>query len=164
LPFFFLEVRRLKLSTNYSISSLITFQCLHPNKDVLLFSLSLTCLFTLLFWGFSCRVTNSLVLVSFDIFLTSIFHYAPCWLYPLCIMSQYCETWFINFSFFFLIVACVIYGTFQILPKSGVFTIFLNVLTSLDVCLRSWTYDTLEITWNQARNETFKVHEMEQLY
>jgi len=83
-PFFFLEVKRLKLSTNYSISSLIAFQCLHPNKDVLLSSLSLTCLFTLLFWGFFCRVRNYLVLVSFDIFLISIFHYVPYWLYPLC--------------------------------------------------------------------------------
>jgi hypothetical protein len=27
-----------------------------------------------------------------------------------------------------------------------------------------WMLEILETTWNQTRNETFKVHEMEQLY
>jgi hypothetical protein len=27
-----------------------------------------------------------------------------------------------------------------------------------------WMLEILETTWNRARNETFKVHEMEQLY
>jgi hypothetical protein len=27
-----------------------------------------------------------------------------------------------------------------------------------------WVHNLLEITWKQARNETFKVHAMEQLY
>jgi hypothetical protein len=48
-PFFFLETSRLKLFANCFIDSSITFECLHPNKVVLLSSLSLACLFTSLF-------------------------------------------------------------------------------------------------------------------
>jgi hypothetical protein len=44
-------------------------------------------------------------------------------------MSQYYETRSINSNFFFLTMACVVCGTFQILAKNGVLTIFLMILT-----------------------------------
>ncbi len=72
-PFLSLEVRRLKLSINCSVSYSIAFECLHPDKVILLSSLSIACLFTPLFWSLFGGVKNSLVLVSFDIFLDFVF-------------------------------------------------------------------------------------------
>jgi hypothetical protein len=40
----------------------------------------------------------------------------------------------------------------------------LLVLTQCPFSYLVWAHNVLETTWNQARNETFKVHEMEQLY
>jgi hypothetical protein len=42
-----------------------------------------------------------------------------------------------------------------------------SLLFVLTQCLFScfvWAHNLLETTWKQARNERFKVHEMEQLY
>ncbi len=40
----------------------------------------------------------------------------------------------------------------------------LLVLTQCPFSYLVWAHNLLETTWNQARNEVFKVHEMEQLY
>jgi hypothetical protein len=69
------------------------------------------------------------VLVSSNIFPAFVFSLCFCWLYPLRIMNQYCEIRSIDSSFFFLTMACVICGTFQILVKNEVLTIFLTVFT-----------------------------------
>ncbi len=71
--FFSLDGGRLKLFANCSISVSIVFKCLHFDKIVLLFSLSLMCLFTSLFWRLSNGVKNYLVLVSFYIFCDFVF-------------------------------------------------------------------------------------------
>ncbi len=72
-PFFFLDARRLKLSTNYFVNFFITFECLHFDKIVLLSSLSLVCLITSLFLRFSSKVNNSSMLVSSNIFVDFVF-------------------------------------------------------------------------------------------
>ncbi len=56
------------------------------------------------------------------------FGYVPCWLYPLCILSQNCETRSLDFIFFFLTMAHVVCKTFKILAKIGVLIVFLTVL------------------------------------
>jgi hypothetical protein len=40
----------------------------------------------------------------------------------------------------------------------------LLVLTQCPFSCLVWAHNLLETTWKQARNESFKVHEMEQLY
>ncbi len=40
----------------------------------------------------------------------------------------------------------------------------LLVLTQCPFSCLVWAHNLLEITWKQTRNESFKVHEMEQLY
>jgi hypothetical protein len=40
----------------------------------------------------------------------------------------------------------------------------LLVLTQFPFSCLVWAHNLLEITWKQARNENFKVHELEQLY
>jgi hypothetical protein len=57
------------------------------------------------------------------------FHYVPCWLYPLCIVSQYYKTRSINFNFLLLTMARVFCKTFKILAKNGVLIVFLTILT-----------------------------------
>lgn len=57
------------------------------------------------------------------------FRYVLCWLYPLRILNQYCETRSIDSSFFFLTMACIVCKTFQIIAKNVVLTIFLIILT-----------------------------------
>ncbi len=104
-------------------------------KLFLLSSLSLACLFTSfflrLFW-WSKKLFN--VGFSWHIFQFCVFHYVPYWLYPLCIVNQYCETRSINFSFFFLTMACVVCETFKILAKNWVLMVFKIVLTWMCAC------------------------------
>ncbi len=72
-PFFSLEVGRLKLFAYYFVHFSITLECLPPDKVVLLFSLSLACLFTSLFWGLFGGVNTSSMSVSSDIFPNFVF-------------------------------------------------------------------------------------------
>jgi hypothetical protein len=44
-------------------------------------------------------------------------------------MNQNCETRFLDSIFFFLIMACVVCGTFKILVKNGVLIVFMTVFT-----------------------------------
>jgi hypothetical protein len=44
-------------------------------------------------------------------------------------MSQYYKTRSIDSNFFFLTMACVVCGTFQILAKNGVLIVFLTIFT-----------------------------------
>jgi hypothetical protein len=51
--------------------------------------------------------------------------------------------------------------SFSMLYKQNLW-LFL-VLTQCPFSYLVWAHNLLETTWNQARNERFKVHEMEQL-
>ncbi len=70
---FFLEGRRLKLSTNYSIRYHIMLEYLHLDIVIMIFSLSLACLFTSLFGGLSSGVKNFLMFFSLKIFPDFVF-------------------------------------------------------------------------------------------
>ncbi len=131
--FFSLNVGRLKCFANYYVSSSISLECFHRDKIVLLFSLSLTCLHTSLFWRLSGGVKNSLVLVSLDIFPSFVFLLCSLLLYPLRIMSQNCKTRSLDYVFFFFTMACVIFGTIKFLRKMGYYFFFYG--PHLDVCL-----------------------------
>jgi hypothetical protein len=65
--------------------------------------------------------------IFFDIFLDFFFHYILCWLYPLCIMSQYYEIRSIDSSFFFLTMACVVCEIIMVAYTLYSCTLFLDV-------------------------------------